>query len=363
MIEPCSSCVRRECEDICRQKTGNTIRYDSQRQAQTEETDGPGGRKNSNSNSNANEVAQLRLRLAELEELVRPSTSRPSETGTGREISISGSRVPRLPPGTGSLEGGTLEVPGLDGLQHQKSTRNALSGHSGLELGSDSMNPVVTRNYTGNGNADATSSSSLAKSNPPPPPLAIVQEETARIYSTAPPPVLAERTNTGQDYTSTPSYPFRQVTPSASSSFSAQQQPQHHDQHQHQYQHQHQHQHQLQNQQQTSKRIIAEMPHSAHRQPQLQPHTFPRPSYMNDLQAHQGTTTGSFPYELPSASGSASGRHGGGGTAIEVTINPAEEEEGHSHGTLVISKSGRSKYLGRTAASEWLKNVSLARGK
>jgi hypothetical protein len=29
----------------------------------------------------------------------------------------------------------------------------------------------------------------------------------------------------------------------------------------------------------------------------------------------------------------------------------------HSYGTLVISRSGRSKYLGRTAASEWLKNV------
>nr|XP_019044409.1 hypothetical protein I302_07693 [Kwoniella bestiolae CBS 10118]OCF23339.1 hypothetical protein I302_07693 [Kwoniella bestiolae CBS 10118] len=31
-------------------------------------------------------------------------------------------------------------------------------------------------------------------------------------------------------------------------------------------------------------------------------------------------------------------------------------EEGHGHGTLVISRSGRSKYLGRTAAAEWLKN-------
>lgn len=31
--------------------------------------------------------------------------------------------------------------------------------------------------------------------------------------------------------------------------------------------------------------------------------------------------------------------------------------EEHSYGTLVISRSGRSKYLGRTAASEWLKNV------
>jgi hypothetical protein len=31
--------------------------------------------------------------------------------------------------------------------------------------------------------------------------------------------------------------------------------------------------------------------------------------------------------------------------------------EEHSYGTLVISRSGRSKYLGRTAASEWLKNA------
>jgi hypothetical protein len=29
-----------------------------------------------------------------------------------------------------------------------------------------------------------------------------------------------------------------------------------------------------------------------------------------------------------------------------------------SHGTLVISASGRSKYLGPSAASEWLKDVS-----
>ncbi|WVQ84767.1 hypothetical protein IAT38_006924 [Cryptococcus sp. DSM 104549] len=32
------------------------------------------------------------------------------------------------------------------------------------------------------------------------------------------------------------------------------------------------------------------------------------------------------------------------------------DEEEHSYGTLVISKSGKSKYLGRTAGSEWLKN-------
>lgn len=221
------------------------------------------------------------------------------------------------------------------------------------------MDPLGTRNYTANGNADSSSSLANPNANPP----TIIQEETSRIYAPAPAPALAlalpEHTNTnadaGQDYTSsTPSYPFRQVTPSASSSFSAQQQPQNHYQPPHHYQHQ----------QQISKRIIAEMPHSASRQPQLQPYTFPRPSYMNDHQAHQGTTTRSFPYELPSASGSTSGRNGGGGgNAIEVTIEPAEEEEGHSHGTLVISKSGRSKYLGRTAASEWLKNVSLARSK
>jgi hypothetical protein len=260
-------------------------------------------------------------------------------------------------------------VPGLDQLQHQKSTRNALSGHSGSGVGSDSMNPLVTRNdsghghaesageitttdtgaisLSGNGNGAASSSSSSSVNRNPP---TIIPEDTARIYVPAPlplpPPPPPDHTTDIQDYTS---YPFRQVTPSASSSFSAQPQPQ--PQPQYQYQHH----------KQTSKRIIAEMPRSASRQPQLQPHTFPRPSYMNDLQAHQGTTTGSFPYELPS--GSTSGRNGGGGTAIEVTINPAEEEEGHSHGTLVISKSGRSKYLGRTAASEWLKNVSLGRGK
>lgn len=40
-----------------------------------------------------------------------------------------------------------------------------------------------------------------------------------------------------------------------------------------------------------------------------------------------------------------------------TVLSPADEP---SHGTLVISSSGRSKYLGPSAASEWLKDASSA---
>jgi hypothetical protein len=42
-------------------------------------------------------------------------------------------------------------------------------------------------------------------------------------------------------------------------------------------------------------------------------------------------------------------------TIRQTILSPANEA---SHGTLVISASGRSKYLGPSAASEWLKDVS-----
>lgn len=37
---------------------------------------------------------------------------------------------------------------------------------------------------------------------------------------------------------------------------------------------------------------------------------------------------------------------------------PSPNEQ--SHGTLVIDKTGRSRYFGATAGTEWLKNVSLS---
>lgn len=43
------------------------------------------------------------------------------------------------------------------------------------------------------------------------------------------------------------------------------------------------------------------------------------------------------------------------------TQAPDAAPEDQSFGTLVISQSGRSKYLGPTAASEWLKDVSSKR--
>lgn len=42
--------------------------------------------------------------------------------------------------------------------------------------------------------------------------------------------------------------------------------------------------------------------------------------------------------------------------AADIMEHSTEEQ---SHGTLVISHSGRSKYFGPTAASEWLKDVSF----
>lgn len=37
---------------------------------------------------------------------------------------------------------------------------------------------------------------------------------------------------------------------------------------------------------------------------------------------------------------------------------PEPSPNDHSHGTLVIDKTGRSRYFGATAGTEWLKNVS-----
>ena len=40
-----------------------------------------------------------------------------------------------------------------------------------------------------------------------------------------------------------------------------------------------------------------------------------------------------------------------------VHVVPAVHDESTSYGTLVIAPSGRGKYLGPSAASEWLKDV------
>lgn len=45
----------------------------------------------------------------------------------------------------------------------------------------------------------------------------------------------------------------------------------------------------------------------------------------------------------------------------ETTHQAMEAPEEQSHGTLMLTQGGRSKYLGPTAASEWLKDVSLRR--
>lgn len=74
--------------------------------------------------------------------------------------------------------------------------------------------------------------------------------------------------------------------------------------------------------------------------------------------------------DQPSAvTGHGDGLSGGGDASStsnalllsSITLAPAASPEDQSFGTLVISHSGRSKYLGPTAASEWLKDVSLPR--
>jgi hypothetical protein len=69
-----------------------------------------------------------------------------------------------------------------------------------------------------------------------------------------------------------------------------------------------------------------------------------------------------FDYNVPSSSdGMSSGWNAPVGVHGGVTRLEASEHD-QSFGTLVISHSGRSKYLGPTAASEWLKDVSRGSG-
>ncbi|WWC87440.1 uncharacterized protein L201_002329 [Kwoniella dendrophila CBS 6074] len=73
------------------------------------------------------------------------------------------------------------------------------------------------------------------------------------------------------------------------------------------------------------------------------------------LQLHEPQSIPQYPYEstdshIPEPSQAF----------INQSMAPlASNNEEHSHGTLVISRSGRSKYLGRTAAAEWLKNQEV----
>jgi hypothetical protein len=58
---------------------------------------------------------------------------------------------------------------------------------------------------------------------------------------------------------------------------------------------------------------------------------------------------------------SSGGGVGAAGAFLSPSAHaPEASPEDQSFGTLVISQSGRSKYLGPTAASEWLKDVSAA---
>ncbi|GFZ52287.1 hypothetical protein JCM24511_10060 [Saitozyma sp. JCM 24511] len=66
-----------------------------------------------------------------------------------------------------------------------------------------------------------------------------------------------------------------------------------------------------------------------------------------------------FDYNVPSSSdGVSSGWNAPAGVPARVTHLEAGEHD-QSFGTLVISHSGRSKYLGPTAASEWLKDQEV----
>lgn len=45
--------------------------------------------------------------------------------------------------------------------------------------------------------------------------------------------------------------------------------------------------------------------------------------------------------------------------STEGEIPQAQQRGDESYGTLVIDRSGRSKWLGPTAGTEWLKNASV----
>lgn len=57
-----------------------------------------------------------------------------------------------------------------------------------------------------------------------------------------------------------------------------------------------------------------------------------------------------------------------GATGASASSNPARQsiddgQQSGSHGTLMLGKRGRSKYLGPTAGSEWLKEASHRSGR
>lgn len=60
----------------------------------------------------------------------------------------------------------------------------------------------------------------------------------------------------------------------------------------------------------------------------------------------------------PSTSGTGTGLLNKGFES-GVGRGPEPSPNEHSHGTLVIDKTGRSRYFGATAGTEWLKNVSF----
>lgn len=45
-------------------------------------------------------------------------------------------------------------------------------------------------------------------------------------------------------------------------------------------------------------------------------------------------------------------------STTNVTHASLDDDSNEAHGTLMLSREGRSKYLGPTAGSEWLKDVS-----
>ena len=73
----------------------------------------------------------------------------------------------------------------------------------------------------------------------------------------------------------------------------------------------------------------------------------------------QGAISQSPPSLTPGNAGPLNGipsRDGGSSSTALQHIDHGEQNG--SHGTLMLSKGGRSKYLGPTAGSEWLKDVS-----
>lgn len=84
------------------------------------------------------------------------------------------------------------------------------------------------------------------------------------------------------------------------------------------------------------------------------------PGFLSGLDTFQQNPASTFAGQQQYSSGVTSSSQAFPHRLSTTTSNSPISSLEQSHGTLVISSTGRSKYLGPTAASEWLKDVSAS---